>query len=51
MMTIEWPAPDKHHIAEHHIAVKKDSVLLTYVISSETSERSDQNSSEQREEK
>lgn len=46
MVTIEWPAPDKHHIA-----VKKDSVLLAYVIFSETSERSDQNSREQREEK
>jgi hypothetical protein len=46
MVTIEWPAPDKHHIA-----VKKGSVLLAYVISSETSERSDQKSREQREEK
>ena len=46
MVNIEWPAPDKNHFA-----AKKDSVLLAYVMSSEPSKQSDQNSREQKERK
>ncbi|QPM68657.1 hypothetical protein [Atribacter laminatus] len=43
VVSIEWPTPDKHHIA-----AKKDSVLLAYVISVEMTGRSEQNFTTQR---
>ncbi|MCX6090987.1 MAG: carboxypeptidase regulatory-like domain-containing protein [Candidatus Atribacteria bacterium] len=43
IVTIEWPAPDRNHLA-----VKKDSVILAYIISSETTGPSDQMDTDQR---
>ena len=45
-VTIDWPAPDRNHIA-----VKKDSVFLAYIISSGKTGRSTQKDTEQEERK